>query len=163
MVAVNVDREASRIGLGLTAAASLLAALVAAPGSVGLSLVGVPLAVGGVYRLSRRLLGVGVAALFVGVVLAGVSGLAPGPVVLAMLGVVLTWDLGEHAIGSAEQLRESADSERVEVIHAAASGLVASFFGLGGYIVFLLSAGGQPEIALGLLLLGAVVALTALR
>ncbi|WP_197428463.1 hypothetical protein [Halapricum sp. CBA1109] len=39
---MNVDREASRIGLGLTAAASLLAALVAAPGSVGLSLVGVP-------------------------------------------------------------------------------------------------------------------------
>lgn len=159
---MNVDRQPSRVGLGLTAAAGLLGVAGTLLSAGGAAIVGTLVAVAGVYRCSRRVLGGGVALLFVGVFAAAVTGVQPGLVALGMMGTVLTWDYGEHAISVAEQLREHARTTRVEVVHAAASGLVAGFFGLGAYIVFLLSAGGQPIFAIVLLLAGATIGLYAM-
>lgn len=159
---MNVERRPSRVGLGLTAAAGLLGVAGTLLSAGGTALVGSLVAVAGVYRCSRRVLGGGVALLFVGVFAASVTGVQPGLVVLGMVGTVLTWDLGENAISAAEQLREHAATTRIEVVHAATSGLVAGFFGLGAYIVFLLSAGGQPVFAIVLLLAGAVIGLYAM-
>lgn len=160
--AMSVDRDPSRIGLGLTAAAGSLAVAGTLLAAGGVTLLGVAVSVAGVYRCSRRLLGVGVLALFVGVFAASTTGVPVGLVVLGMIGTTLAWDVGENAISVAEQLRNRARSTRVEAVHAASSGLVAGFFGLGTYIVYLLSAGGQPVAAVVLLFVGAVVGLYAL-
>lgn len=163
---MTVEREPSRVGLGLTAGASIVAAVAALALGGGVGLLGVPIAVAGVYRTSRLVLGVGVLALFVGVLAASTTGVArglEGIIALSMAGTLLTWDLGENAISVAEQLRARAKSDRIQLVHAAASGLVAAFFTTGAFIVFWLSAGGQPGIALVLLVFGALVAVLTLK
>ena len=163
---MTVEREASRVGLGLTAGASVVAAVTALALGGGVGLLGVPIAVAGVYRTSRTLLGVGVLALFVGLLAAATTGVPrglEGIIALSMAGALLTWDIGENAISVAEQLRARAKTERIEVVHAASSALVAAFFTTGAFIVFWLSAGGQPGIALALLVFGALVAILTLR
>lgn len=161
MVPVSLDRDPSRTGLGLTAAASLLGAAGTLLAGGGIALVGVPLSVGGVYRCSRRLLAAGVLVLAGGLVAAGVGGVPPWLVLVGATGAALTWDVGDNAISLAEQLRADARTERIEMVHAAASALVAGVFALGGYAVFALSTGGQPSVALALLVIGAALALGA--
>lgn len=159
---MSVEREPSRVGLGLTAAASLLGAAGTLGAGAGVALLAVPLSVGGVYRCSRRLLIAGVAVLFVGLVAASTAGVPPWLVLVGSAGTVLTWDLGDHAVSLADQLRAEGRRERVEVVHAAASTLVVGAVAVAGYAVFALSTGGQPSLALALLVIGAVIALAAL-
>ena len=159
---MNVEREPSRVGLGLTAGAGLLAAAGALLAGSGVTLLGAAVAVAGVYRCSRLLLGVGVLGLFLGVFAAAVSGVPTGLVALSMSGTVLAWDVGENAISVADHLRERADTTRIEVVHAATSGLVVGFFALGAYVVFLLADAGQPATAIALLFVGAAVGLYAI-
>jgi len=158
---MSVDRTPSRQGLALTGGMALLAALAASLGGGFVALIGVPVVLLGVRRTSRRVLAGGVFALFAGVVLAGVAEVDPGIVLLAMVGTVLCWDVGENAISLAEQLRSSAGG-RVETVHAAASALLAGGVAVSGYVVFLLSSGGQPGVALSLLVLGTVLVLLVL-
>lgn len=160
---MSFEREPSRTGLGLTAAASLLGVAGTLLAGGGVALLGLPLTVGGVYRCSRRLLAVGVGALFVGVFAASTTGVAPGLVVVAMVGTLLAWDVGENAISLAEQLGGAGEHERVEIVHAATTGVVATFVATGAYMVYRLSTGGQPELALALLVIGALIGTAALQ
>lgn len=159
---MTLDRRPSRTGLALTAGASLLAVAGALLAGLGVTLLGGLLAVAGVYRGSRRLLGVGVLALFVGVAAAASGDASTALVLVGMVGTLLTWDIGEHTISLAEQLRERAHTERVSVVHAATSGFAAAVFAIGAYLLFQLSTDGQPAAALLLLVAGSVVALYSL-
>lgn len=158
---MSVERQPSRQGLLLTGVFALVAGASASLGGGYVAVLGVPLALVGVRRTSRLALAAGVLVLFAGVSLAGFSEADPGVVLLAMAGTVLCWDVGENAISLAEQLRVSAGG-RVEIVHAAASTLIVGGVTVGGYIVFLLASGGQPGVALSLLVFGTVLVLLVL-
>lgn len=159
---MTVSREPSRTGLGLTAVASLLGAVGTLLVWSGIALAGAAVAVFGVYRCSRRLLAVGVGVVFAGLVGAATSGVPNALLLLGAIGAVLAWDVGENAISVAEQLRAAARTQRLELVHAAMSTLVASFFGVSAYVVFLLGPVG-PTIAILCVVLGAVIVLSILQ
>lgn len=158
---MSVERTPSRAGLVLTALTGLVAGGGALLGGSVAALAGVPVAILGVYRTSRPVLAVGVALLFVGVMLAGLQDGAPAAVLVAMVGTVLAWDVGENAISMAGQLRTGA-SGRAEIVHAGAVGAVTLTVAFAGYSVFLLASGGQPGIALSLLVFGTVLVVLSL-
>ncbi|WP_092891052.1 DUF7519 family protein [Halopelagius inordinatus] len=138
--------------------AALSAQSAVAPAAVGVFLLGV-----GLYRASRRLVTLGSAALFVGVLLAGVRGGVPEAVLLSALATVLAWDTADHALGIGEQLGREAHSSRLVFVHAATTLLVGVFGSALCYAVYLAVGGGQPVSAVVLLLLGAVALVSALR
>jgi hypothetical protein len=147
----------------VSATVGLLATALASVGAAGPSALGVLLVVLGLSRASRRLVTLGGVALFVGVLVAGVRGGGPELLLVAALGTVLAWDVGEHAIGIGEQLGRDADSSRAVLVHAATTLLVGAFGAAVCYAAFLVVGGGQPVSALVFLLLGAVALVAALR
>jgi len=158
---MSVERTPSATGLVLTGLTGTVAAIGALLGGSAAAIAGVPVAIAGVYRTSRAILAGGVALLFAGVVLAGAGGGAPEAVVVAMIGTVLAWDVGENAISMAGQLRTGA-GERAEIVHAAAVSTVTLTVAVAGYSVYLFASAGQPEIALSLLVFGVVLVVLAL-
>lgn len=75
---------------------------------------------------SRTLVKVGVGCVFCSVLLAGFFRSADPDVLLgATAASVVGWDAGEQAIGLGEQLGRSATTWRLELVHVAATGLVA--------------------------------------
>jgi hypothetical protein len=105
----------------------------------------------------------GAVGLFGGVLLAGAQGGGPEALVLGLLGTVVAWDVGEHAVGLGEQLGREATTTRSELVHAAASLAVGAAGATLGYGVFLVAAGGQPTTALVFLLIGVVALAAAVR
>lgn len=148
----------SLAGLVTVAAVALGGGLAAAPGALGLVAL-----VPALLRGSRRLLGIATLGLFGGVFLAGLQGAPAEPLLVAAVGGVLVWDVGEHGIGVGDQLGREADSGRVVLVHAAASLSVGAVTAGVGYGAFLAAAGGQPVTALVFLLLGVVALVAALR
>lgn len=154
----------------LSVAVSLFAAVVACA-SVALSRpVGLAPAALGVLALAaglslgaRRGVTLGAVGLFGGVLLAGAQGGGPEALVLGLLGTVVAWDVGEHAVGLGEQLGREATTTRSELVHAAASLAVGAAGATLGYGVFLVAAGGQPTTALVFLLIGVVALAAAVR
>lgn len=138
--------------------ATLASRSAVAPAAAGVLLLGV-----GLFRASRRLVAWGAAALFASVLLAGVRGGLPEPVLLAALGTVLAWDTADHALGVGEQLGRETDSSRLVAVHAATTLLVGVFGAAVCYAVYLAVGGGQPVSAVVLLLLGSVALVSALR
>jgi hypothetical protein len=130
VLAAGVAGVGAGVGLGVVDTSAPGARLRLLPGLVGVALVGAavaPLRGAG----SRRLLKLGVAAVFVGVLAAGVlRALAVGPALVASVGAVLAWDLGEHAVGVGEHLGRAAGTLPIQVTHAAGSLVV------GGVAVF---------------------------
>lgn len=149
-------------GIGLTAGAGALGAGATLLSGVWVGLVGVALAVGGIYRCSRRLLGAGVIALFVGVVVAGLLGTPYWLLVPAMAGTVVTWDVGENAIGIAEQFPDDGATWRGELLHATVSALLVTVFAAAATAAYSLSAGGYPLIAVAFLIAGSLIVLVGL-
>lgn len=134
---------------------SILAATVGA--------LGVLLAALGLVRGSRRLLGVAVAALVVGLLAAGMAGASPESSVLAMAATVLVWDVGENAINVGEQLGREADTRRLQLAHVGGgTAFVASVAGVAAAI-YAVATGGQPAAAIVLLLVGAILLVSTLR
>jgi hypothetical protein len=140
------------VGIGLAAVAGLPFA--------ALALVAVAI---GLLRGGRSWLARGAVLGTVGVLVAGVRGGAPEPLLVGLLGTVLAWDVGEHAIGLGEQLGREATTVRVEVVHAAASLAVGAGATTLGYGVYLGATGGQPVAALVFLVVGVVSLVAALR
>lgn len=154
----------------LSVALSLLFGTVAL-GGVGLaSIEGLPFAaVGlllvavGLLRGSRSWLSRGTVVAATGVIVAGARGAPPEPLLVGLLGTILAWDVGEHAVGLGEQLGREAETTRVEVAHAAASLTVGAGATVLGYGVYLGATGGQPVAALVFLLIGVTALVAALR
>ncbi|MFA1610317.1 DUF7519 family protein [Halobellus rubicundus] len=150
--------------LSLVAGGACLAAL--ALGSVDALAVGaLALAVlaGGLYAAARRAVTVAGAGFLLAILLAGSRGAAPEPLLLATLGAVLAWDLGEFAVDVGEQLGREADTDRLLLVHAAVSLLVGVAGAGTAYGVSLAVGGGQPTSAVVFLLVGVVVLVAALR
>jgi len=154
--------NASRAGVGLTAGIGAIGAVATFLSGVWLSLPGVALATTGVYRCSRRLLGIGVLVSFLGVVVASLFTAPFWLLVPAMASVVLTWDVGENAITTAEQFPGEASTWRGEAVHAAVSALVVTGFAVAVGGVYALSTGGYSLVTVVLLVVGSLVVLIGL-
>lgn len=146
---------------GAVTVATLGLALVPAAGA--LALVGGVIAVAGTARGSRRVLGGGIVLQLAAGVLAGASSLPPGLLLVGVLGTVLGWDVGEQSINVAQQLGREATAVRSVVVHAAGSTLVAAVSIVVVYATYLVSAGGQPLVALAAFLGGGGLVLLAMR
>lgn len=149
------------IGWALTTVSALGARYELLPGLAGVVLIG--LGVRPVrQRFARRFASAGLAALLVGVALAGIFERA-GPIQLlvATAGAIVAWDLAEHAISLGEQLRPDAATTGVELLHG---GVTAAYSGLLVVVATVLYGSGTATLPLGgvALLLVAALALLAL-
>ena len=163
----EVDHSPARLSSVLSvssmAVATLAIGLLGVPLATVAVLSGVALLALGVHRGSRRAVSLGAFAAFLGVLLAGVVGAAPEPLLVGATGVVLAWDLGEQAINVGEQLGRAARTTRGELVHAA-SGTAVGAVAVGlGYGVYVLATGGQPLAALVLLLVAAIALIETVR
>lgn len=156
---MTAEPTPSRAGVVLTTVAGLLGAASMLLWGVWVGLIGVVLAVAGVARCSRRVLGAGVLALFLGIAVASVVEAPYWLLVPAMAGTVLTWDVGENAIGVAEQFPDTSVTWRGETLHATLSGIVVTVFCVAAAVVYTLSVGGYPIAATVVLVLGSLIVL----
>jgi len=147
------------VGWVFTAVPTLGARYELLPGLAGLLLLG--LGVRPVrQRFARRFVSAGLAALLVGVALAGIFERA-GPIQLlvATAGAVVAWDLAEHGISLGEQLRTDAETRAVELVHGAAT---AAYGAVLVAVALVLYEHGATGLSLGTLLLLLVAAVTLL-
>lgn len=162
-----VDRSPARLSsaLGLAFGTIVLTLLV----SSGMTLVVVPGLFGvgsvvvGLRRRSRFILTIGVGGLLVGVVVVGLLGARPVPLLVATIAVVLTWDTSENAITVGERLGRAARTWPVEVVRVAATAAVATLTAGFALLVFQLSIDGASPVALVVLLLAGVFLTIGLR
>jgi hypothetical protein len=162
---MSIDQRPPRLGIALTGGAALLAvgaeALAGPAALVGLA--GLVSALVGVGWRRRGVLAVGAGLLFGGTLTAGLAGAGIGPVLLATLGSILTWDVGEHALGIGEQLGAAAETRRLVLVHAATSLLVGVGAALLAFLAYAFSIQGQSIAALAVILLGVGVLVMALE
>jgi len=147
------------VGWVFTAVPTLGARYELLPGLAGLLLLG--LGVRPVrQRFARRFVSAGLAALLVGVALAGIFERA-GPIQLlvATAGAVVAWDLAEHGISLGEQLRSDAATTGVELLHG---GVTAAYGGLLVVVAIALYGNGTANLPLGGVVLLLLTALSLL-
>lgn len=150
---------ASLAGMVVAFLATALAAPTAAP-VAGVAMMAVAV---GLLRTSTRTLTWGAALGTAGIALAGYEGGAPAALLVAGVGLVVAWDVGDHGISLGGHVGRSAVSRRNVAVHAAGSLLVGVVTATVVYATYLAAAGGQPVAALALLLFGAVILLSAFR
>lgn len=157
-----VDRSPARVSSMLAVVAGVVAVVATAFSGLALAsgVGGLVCLAAGVRRGSRRALGIGTAGLFGGVLLAGLAGAPTAALLLAAVGVVIAWDVGENAITVGERMGDIAATQRAEIVHVSMSVIIGALAAAGGYLVYWVSTEGQPTAAL-VALLFAVVLLTA--
>lgn len=167
MSGVAIDRRAVQTGLVLSAISAALAtaALVVAGSGTGLAATaaGGALLVGAGVADVRGLLDLGALVMFAGVVLAGVGGALPGPLLVAMVGTVVAWDAADHAVSLGEQLGREARTSQAVAAHVGATTAVGAAGAAVSYTVYRLVGGGKPASAVVILLLAALLMTRALR
>jgi len=165
---VELEFEPTRVSSVVAMTAGVLAALTTVPyggfavpfGIAGLAFLATGLFGSG----SRRWVSLGVANLFMGVIVAGGFGAATPPTVLAAtVATLIAWDVGQHAITVGEQFGRTAPTRRGEVVHAASTTIVGVLSAGIAYGVYVFGTSGQPTLAVVLLFLGAVLLVWALR
>lgn len=158
--AVEIEHSPARLSGGLAAAAGLIA--VFASGAVStlsllFGLLGLLGLVAGIFALeSRRAVVVGVAVIFVGVLISGLLGSSAELLLPATIGAVLALDLGQNAISIGRQVTTETRTSRSELVHAAVSSAVGVGVAVVAYAIYSLGAAGQSINALAFLLLAAV-------
>ena len=167
----DAERETRRFDDRPTTVGSALSLLVGvvavgatfAGGSAALvGLVGLATLALGLRRGDTRVLTLGAAVVFGGVLLAGIFGAPPEPTLLAAAATVVAWDAGEHAIGLGAQVGRHAETGRAEMVHAAGSALVASTAAAAAFLAFQTLA-SRSVLALVLLALGGLLIAALLR
>lgn len=164
---VDIDNDPTTV----SSAGAIIAALVAAFTSSPFALIALPLGLGGVGMIagtlfrngSRRLISLGTASLFISIVISGGFGAPVELLLVSTIATVLAWDLGQNAISLGEQMGRQTETQRNEVIHAAASAIVGAAGAGLGYLIYLTSAGGYPISALVLIVLGIIFLLWSIR
>ncbi|MCU4743980.1 hypothetical protein OB955_15120 [Halobacteria archaeon AArc-m2/3/4] len=164
---VTVDRSPAKVSATGATIAGAVAALTTAP----FALLALPLGLGGVAMIagglwattSRRLVSLGTASLFLGVLVAGGFGTPVEFLLIATIGVGMAWDLGHNAIGLGEQMGRHSKTRRSEVIHAGATLIVVLAASVIGYSAYLVGGGGHPVAALAGMSLGLVFMIWAIR
>jgi len=148
----SLDTRPGTASVAVAVAAGLVTVLVSATtllaGAVGLcALVVVSF---GVRRGSRLLHRIGSAGLFGAVLLAGVAGTEPVPMLVAAGAAVVAWDAGEHGIDLGRQLGHAAVSTRAQLAHVGVTVAVGSAVAVVGYVVYDAASTGQPTTAIAL-------------
>lgn len=162
----GIDRSPTPVAGWIAIAAGLVAAA-----SVGVytwsglvaGAIGVLGLVAGVALGRESTVSVAASVLLAAVILAAAEGTPPVIVLVAAVATVLAWDVGRYAIGLGAQLGRDAPTTRIELVHAAASGVVGVVTAGIGFGIFRSTATGQPMIALVYLLLAALIVVFALR
>ncbi|MDY6817669.1 MAG: hypothetical protein SVG88_03325 [Halobacteriales archaeon] len=149
-------------GISIIAGGTVVLALGGGTGSV-VAFMGVFLIGLGLYANSRRPVSIGAFLLLAGVLLAGLSGQSPGPLVLGMITTVIAWDVGEHAITVGEQLGRNAPTTRLELTHAIGTAVAGILTAGIGVTIFRFATGGQPVAALVFLLAAALAFIVAIQ
>lgn len=147
------------VGAGTVATA---AALTGGPVAGAAAATGVVFVAAGGATGYRRALSVGTAILFVGVLLAGVSGASPAASLAGMGATVFAWDVADHGLDLGARMGRGADTLRNELVHAGGSLAVAAVGGGVGLGISLAVVGGQPVTAIAFLLVGVVLLAAAL-
>ncbi|MCU4740957.1 hypothetical protein OB955_13345 [Halobacteria archaeon AArc-m2/3/4] len=152
------DPTPSSVGTGLAAVAALVTvgslvgvlhgAVLAAVGAVA-----IPVAV---QSGSRRAHAVAASFLFAGATVAGIAGVDPVHLLVAVASAIVAWDAGQHAIGVGTQLGRAASTWRVELAHTAGSLAVASAVGVVAYAAFT-GVSAQQTIVVVVLVLAALL------
>lgn len=151
---------------------SLFAAFMALIATAPFSAISIPFSLAGILFIALGLfvshsegwVSIGMLSIFLGIVLAGLIGTASLPLLLvAIVGLMVSWDVGQHAITIGNQLGRSAPTQRGELIHAAASCLVGVLAAGAVYTAYLLGSGRQPVLALVLVILGVSILIWSLR
>lgn len=155
----------SNVGQGLTLAAALVAAvaLVPVPTAVGIGVLATGLFAAGLRRESRRLLDTAAGTLVAALLVGGVYGVPAELLVVSTAAAVLAWDVADNTLTVGAQLGRRARTERLELVHAAATLSVAVVGSAFAYGVYRLAGGGRPLLAVVLLLLGATLIVAVLR
>jgi len=165
---VEINDDPAVVSGAISVFAALLAVLVVTPffgfavplGLLGLLFLGV-----GVFgEGSRRWVSLGVTSVFIALVLVGALGAAtPLTLVVGSVALFVAWDVGQHAVTVGEQFGRGVPTRRGEVVHAAATSLVGVLGAGIAYGIFQFGTGGQPALAVILMLLGVVGLVWALR
>lgn len=143
---------AAVVAIGMISLSSIILAIPV--GAVSLILLGLGLASG--YRAP---IGLGVAILFFGTLITGTFlNASTEALLIGIIAIILSWDVGENAIGVGEQLTRGGRTQRTEAVHIASTALVGIVGGGLAYGVFRASTGGKPLPALIFLLVGVVFA-----
>lgn len=147
------------VGAGLLVMAVLTSSLFVALGPAGFGVTAIAI---GVFDGRRWVVSFGVFLLFAGLLLAGIEGARPPPLLLAAVGTAVAYDAGHYAVTLGEQLRAGAPTTRAELVHVGATTIVASAVAGAGTLTFRVGTGGQPSTALVALLLATVLLVWAL-
>jgi len=156
--------EAPRIAAGAAVASAFLATVALAsstllalgPAGFGAGVIAVAASEG-----RKRLISLGAALLFAGLLLAGMEGGSPPALLLGAVGVVVAYDAGRYAVRLGHQLR-GAPTARAELVHVGATATVATAAAAVGGVAFRIGGGGQPSTALVALLLATLLFVWAL-
>lgn len=155
LVAAGFIGAAAAVGVAVAETAEPSGLLRLLPGLVGVFAVGLALAP--VRRgWSRGLLKIGTALALVSVLVCGILRQADyWTLAASTAAAVVTWDLGENAVGIGEQLGRKAETTAIETTHALGSGLVGAVAVFAGDAAGDIGTGGLslPSLALVLLAL----------
>lgn len=157
LAAVGAAVTLSGVALAATRPALHIHRFELVPGVVGLALLAAGLAP---VRIGweRRLVATGSGLVFVAVLAAGlVETTAPSTLLAAGALTVLAWDAGENAVSLGRQVGARASTVRAEVVHVAASAIVAGIGVVLALAVDRIGVDGLPLAALAALLVAAVV------
>ncbi|WP_423743338.1 hypothetical protein V5735_09725 (plasmid) [Haladaptatus sp. SPP-AMP-3] len=117
----------------------------------------------GLVRGSSGVFSLGIALLFVAVVVAGLLGMSPLFLLVAGFFTVLAWDVGHTGFGINEEMGRGVSTLRIELVRSASGLVVLSVGAVIGYAVFRTATGEQSLLALVALLVGALALLVALQ
>ena len=129
---------------------------------LGFAVGGVLLFVGGLRAPWRGAVTVGAAAIFAGVLLAGLSGTHELLLLVAGAATIVAWDSGCTAIGLGVHLRDGPTAQ-LEGVHAAATGFVGLVAVVGSYGIYTLAGVEGPITAVLFFALAVVLIASALR
>lgn len=144
----------------VVATAAVATASIVAFGAAGL---GAWVVIVGLVLGRARLVTAGTAVVFSGVLLAGILGAPPLPLLVGAIGTAVVYDAGHYALRLGTQLGRTGSTELVTLVHVGATVAVATGAGFAGYLVFELGAGNQPSSALIALLVAALLFVAALH
>lgn len=161
----GIDRSATRPGSVIAVTAALIA--FAAGGAfswrgLAIAALGVVILGVGLARSRHDAVTIGAAALFAGVLVAGIQGTPTPALLVGAVATMLAFDSAGTAIDLGAQLGRSAPTHRLELVHAGGTLFVGTVAATAGWSLFQLSVGARPLTAPVLLLVAALCLAVAL-
>lgn len=151
-------------------AITLLGGLLAIAVTVGFSapaaaagLAGLVVLLGGLMLPRPGLLTAGAGLLALAVFLAGGAGAPATAVGIGFVGTVVAWDVSHNSLSHGRQVGSEAPTAPPEAMHASASFGVGVVAVMVGYGIFTAAGTGRPATAVGLLAVGAVLLILAIK